>query len=84
MVGTYGGTLIHLISVAREIVISMRALHVLMKFPLFHFTNISIKMMCSMIGNQSDQLMSLRGQVTMLRLENETLKEQLQVCILNI
>ncbi len=39
-----------------------------------------------MIGNQSDQLMSLHGQVTMLKLENETLKEQLQVCtcILNI
>ncbi|XP_078375159.1 uncharacterized protein LOC144658572 isoform X3 [Oculina patagonica] len=29
-------------------------------------------------GNQSDQLMSLHGQVTMLKLENETLKEQLQ------
>ena len=37
-----------------------------------------------MIGNQSDQLISLHGQVTMLKLENETLKEQLQVCILHM
>lgn len=33
-----------------------------------------------MIGNQSDQLMSLHGQITTLKLENETLREQLQVC----
>ena len=33
-----------------------------------------------MIGNQSEQLISLHGQITMLKLENETLKEQVQVC----
>jgi len=37
-------------------------------------------MVFSMIGNQSDQLISLHGQITTLKLENETLREQLQVC----
>ena len=36
-------------------------------------------LMFSMIGNQSDQLISLHGQITTLKLENETLREQLQV-----
>lgn len=34
-------------------------------------------------SNQSDQLISLHGQITTLKLENETLREQLQHCRVN-
>lgn len=49
-------------------------------FPLNLHQHLCHLIMFSMIGNQSDQLISLHGQITTLKLENETLREQLQVC----